>query len=163
VDEAGLDHFERQLMFIKPNVIIIADRLKGRSNSSFEWLLQANEIANIAKTPSGFEVKKEKASLSVFPLLPAGVLSEVTERMLDASDVHGSPDYNQDEALIRTIIMKASGLETDFLVVLTINKPGDSRPVVSMKDSMISILRDAKEILVKHHPERELSTKILDL
>ena len=163
VDEAGLEYFERQLMFIKPDIIIIADRLKGKANSSFEWLLQANEIANIEKISSSFEIEKEKAALSVFPLLPSGVFSEVTERMLDASDVHGSPDYDQDEALIRTIKMKTTGFETEFLVVLTVNKPGDSRPVVSMKNGTISILRDAKEILVKHHPERELSTKILDL
>jgi len=162
VDEAGLEYFERQLMFIKPDVIIIADRLKGKSNSSFEWSLQANEIANIEQMSSGYDVKKEKASLSVFPLLPSGVFSEVTERMLDASDVHGSSDYDQDEAILRTIKLKTNGMETEFLVVLTVNKPGESRPVVSMKDGTISILRDAKEILVKHHPELELSTKILD-
>jgi len=163
VDEAGLEYFERQLMFIKPDIIIIADRLKGKANSSFEWLLQANEIANIEKISSSFEIEKEKAALSVFPLLPSGMVSDVTERKMHASDVHGSPDYDQDEALIRTIKMKTTGFETEFLVVLTVNKPGDSRPVVSMKNGTISILRDAKEILVKHHPERELSTKILDL
>ena len=47
VDEAGLEYFERQLMFIKPDVIIIADRLKCKAGSTFEWLLQANEIASI--------------------------------------------------------------------------------------------------------------------
>lgn len=163
VDEAGLEYFERQLMFIKPDIIIIADRLKGKANSSFEWLLQANEMANIEKMPSGYEVKKEKASLSMFPLLPPGGVSEVTERMLEASDVYGLPDYDQDEALLRTIKLKTTGMETAFLVVLTVNKPGDTRPLVSMKDGMISIVKDAEEILVKHYPERELSAKILDL
>ena len=162
VNEAGLEYFERQLMFIKPNVIIIADRLKGKANSSFEWLLQANEIANIEKMPSGYEVKKEKASLSVFPLLPSGIFSEVTERMVDASDVHGLPDYDKGEAILRTIKLKTDGMETAFLVVLTVNKPGDRRPVVSMKDGSISIVNDAKEILVEYHPERELSAKLLD-
>ncbi|MCK5461691.1 MAG: heparinase II/III family protein, partial [Bacteroidales bacterium] len=162
VNEAGLEYFERQLMFIKPDVIIIADRLKGKANSSFEWLLQANEIANIEKMPSGYEVKKDKASISVFPLLPSGVFSEVTERMVEANDVHGSPDYDQDEALLRTIKLKTSGIETTFLVVLTVNKPGDTRPVVSINDGLIRIVKDGEEILVKHHPERELSVKILD-
>ncbi len=163
VEEAGLEYFERQLMFIKPNVIIIADRLKGKANSSFEWLLQANEIANIEKISSSFEIEKEKASLSVFPLLPSGIFSEITERMLDASDVFGSPDYDQDEALLKTINLKTTAIETPFLVVLTVNKPGETRPVVSIKDDLIRIVKDGKEILVKHHPERELSTKILDL
>ena len=160
--EAGLQYFERQLMFIKPDVIIIADRLKGKASSTFEWLLQTNEIANIEKMSSGFEVEKEKASLSLFPLLPSGVFSEVTERMLEASDVHGSPDYDQDEALLRTINLKTTGIETTFLEVLTVNKPGDTRPTVSINDGLIRIVKDGKEILLKHHPERELSEKILD-
>jgi hypothetical protein len=163
VDEAGLEYFERQLMFIKPDVIIIADRLKGKAASTFEWLLQANEIANIELMSSGYEVEKEKASLSVFPLLPSGVVSKVTERMVDASDVHGLPGYDRDEALLRTIKLNTNGMKTEFLVVLTVNKPGDARPVVSMKAGMIRILKDAEEILVKHHPQRELSAKMLEL
>ena len=162
VNEAGLEYFERQLMFIKPNVIIIVDRIKGKDGSTYEWLLQANEIANIEKMSSGYEVGKEKASLSLFPLLPSGVFSEVTERMVEANDVHGSPDYDQDEALLRTIKLKTTGIETTFLVVLTVNKPGDTRPVVSINDGLIRIVKDGEEILVKHHPERELSAKILD-
>jgi hypothetical protein len=162
IDEAGLEYFERQLMFIKPDVIIITDRLKGKASSTFEWLLQANEIATIEKMSSGYEVKKEKASLSLFPLLPSGVFSEVTERMLEASDVHGSPDYDKDEALLRTINLKTTGIETTFLVVLTVNKPGDTRPTVSINDGLIRIVKDGKEISVNHQPERELSAKILD-
>ena len=163
VDEAGLEYFERQLMFIKPNVVIVADRLKAKEGSSFEWLLQANELANIEKISSSFEIEKENAALSVFPLLPAEVSPEVTERMLDASDVYGSSDYDQDEALLRTIKLKTTAIKTSFLVVLTVNKPGETRPIVSIKNGSIRILKDGKEILVKHHPERELSTKILDL
>ncbi|MFC2081522.1 hypothetical protein ACFLR8_04870, partial [Bacteroidota bacterium] len=162
VEEAGLEYFERQLMFVKPDVIIVADRLKGKATSTFEWLLQANEIANIEKMSTGYEVKKENASLSVFPLLPSGVLPEVTERMLEASDVHGSADYEQDEALLRTIKLKASGIETSFLVVLAVNKPGDTSAVVSVNDGLVRIIKDGKEILVKHNPERQLSVKMLD-
>jgi len=39
IDEAGLEYFERHLLFIKPDVIIITDRLKGKENSSFTWSL----------------------------------------------------------------------------------------------------------------------------
>lgn len=162
VDEADLEYFERQLMFIKPDVIIIADRLKAKVSSTFEWLLQANEIASIEKMSSGFEVEKEKASLSLFPLLPTEIFSEVTERLVEAADVHGSPDYNQDEALLRTITLKTTGIETTFLVVLTVNNPGDTKPDVSINDGLIRIIRDSKEILIKYQPERELSSKILE-
>ena len=163
VDEAGLEYFERQLLFLKPDVIIIADRLKGNVSSTFDWLLQANEIAHIERLPSGYEIVKEKASLSVYPLLPSGVLSEVTERMLDASDVHGSPEYDQDKAMLKTIKLKSEGIETAFLAVLTVNKPGDSKPDISMNDDLIRIIKNNKETLIKYQPERELSSKILDL
>ena len=116
----------------------------------------------LSKMSSGFEVEKDNASLSMFPLLPSGFVSEITERMVAASDVHGSEDYHQDEALLRTIKLRTTGIETEFLVVLTVNKPGDMRPTVSIDEGLIRMVRDGKEILVKHHPERELSAKILD-
>lgn len=163
VDEAGLDYFERQLMFVKPDVIIIADRLKAKRNSTFEWLLQANEIAEVIKTSEGFEVVKEGASLSLFPLLPAEIHSGVTERMVEASDVNGSPDYDRDKALLKTITLRSEGSETEYLVVLAVNRPGETRPEVSMSEGLVHIEKEDKETLIKYEPGRELSLKILDL
>ena len=162
VDEAGLEYFERQLMFVKPDVIIVADRLKGKSSSAYEWLLQANEIASIEKMPYGYDIKKDKAFISIYPLLPSGVLSEVTERMVEAMDVHGSPGYDQDEAILRTIKLKNTAVQTEFLVVLTVNKPEDARAVVSISDGRIHIVKGDKEISIKYQPEQELSSKILE-
>jgi hypothetical protein len=163
VDEAGLEYFERQLMFIKPDVIIIADRLKSKENSSYTWSLQANEIADIEKMPSGYDVKKEKASLSVFPILPDGMSSEVTQRMLGGSDVHGNPDYRQREALLRTIRLNTTGTETNFLVVLTVNKPGEVRPEVSIENGLIHIAKNGMKFLINYQPDKALSAKILNL
>lgn len=163
IDEANLDYFERQLMFIKPDLIIIADRLKAKVNSNYEWLLQANEIADVIKIPSGYEVVKERASLSLFPLLPSGILSGVTERLVEANDVNGSPDYGQDKALLKTITLKTGGIETAYLVILAVNKPGEARPEVSMIDGVIRIEKENKETFIKYEPGRKLSSKILDL
>ena len=53
VDEAGLEYFERHIMFVKPDIIIVADRIKTRQDSHIKWLLQVNEIAGIEKYPFG--------------------------------------------------------------------------------------------------------------
>jgi hypothetical protein len=163
LDEAGLEYFERQLMFIKPNVIIIADRLKTGVSSIFTWSLQANEIAEIEKMNFGYDIKKETASLSVFPLLPVGFESEISERMLAANDVYGIPDYHKREALLKTVKIHATGLETNFLVVLTVNKPGETKSEVSLENEIINILKNGNEYLVNYQPDKKLSEKILDL
>jgi len=163
VDEARLEYFERQLMFIKPDLIIIADRLKCNESSKFTWSLQANEIAEISEVSSGFDIKKDKATLSVYPLRPAGLASEVTERTLRGSDVHGDPEYDKSEALLRTIKLNATGSEINYLVVLAVNKPGVIRPEVSIGNGAIRIVKNGKEIQIKYHPEKSLSLKILEL
>jgi hypothetical protein len=163
VDESGLEYFERQLMFIKPNVIIIADRLKGKASSNYEWLLQANEIADIVKSPEGYEIKKEQASLSVIPLLPAGIISDASGRMLAANDVHGSPEHRESEALLRTISFGTTGVEANYVVVLTVNKPGEAKPDVSLDNGMIRVVKNGKEHLINYRPERNMPSKILEL
>ena len=82
--------------------------------------------------------------------------------MLRGSDAHGNPDYHQREALLRTIKLSTTGLKTNFLVVLTVNKPGEVRPEVSITNGLISIEKNGKEFLINYHPEKALSSKILD-
>lgn len=163
VDEAGLEYFERQLMFVKPNLFIIADRLKARENSDYIWSLQANEIARIEKTTPGYNIIKDQASLSVFPLLPDGMTTEVTERMVEANDENGDPDYNESEALLKTIKIHATGVKTNFLVVLSVNKPGETRPDVWMDNGLIHIACNRNKYVINYQPDQELSEKILSL
>ena len=162
VDEAGLEYFERQILFVKPSVIIIADRLKAVENSNFIWSLQANEIAEIGKMTFGYEIEKETASLSVFPMLPIGLKSEISERKLAASDVNGSPDYDENEALLKTVKLMATGGEINFLVVLTVNKPGETKPEVLLEDKIIRVVKNENEFLINYQPDKKLSVKILD-
>ncbi len=163
VDEAGLEYFERQLMFIKPDIIIIADRLKTGKDSYYDWLIQANEIAEIERIPLGYDIKKTEASLSVIPLLPTGVNLKYAERMLEANDVYGSSNYNKREGLLKTINIQTTGLNTNFLVVLTINKPGEIKPEVSLEDGIIHIVKNGNKYLVNFQPDKKLSEIILDL
>jgi hypothetical protein len=43
VDGAWLRHFRRQVLFLKPDVFVIADDLAAHGSSRFEWLLHAPE------------------------------------------------------------------------------------------------------------------------
>lgn len=163
VDEADLEHFERHLMFIKPDVIIVADRLRCKRNSEFSWLLHANETASVNKVQSSFNIVKKEASLSVFPLLPANLSSDISERMLRGSDVYGLAGSDRSEALLRTISLNSTGITSDFLVVISVNKPGESRTDVTFKDLMIFISKNNREIRIKYRPENTAKGKILDL
>lgn len=163
VDEADLDFFERQLMFIKPNIIIISDRLSANKLSEFNWLLQANEIDEINKNQSGYDIIKEEATLSVFSLLPNAVNSVVSSRILRASDVHGDPHYDKNEAILRTISLNTNGSNVNYLTVLTVQKPGENKPKVSIEGNIIKIMDEARNIFVNYNPEMELSMKTLEL
>lgn len=163
VDEAGLELFERQLMFVKPNIVIISDRLKANKSSDFNWLLQANEIAEIKKNNSNFDIVKKEATLSVFSLLPKSVNSDVSARTLKATDVNGDPNYNKDEALLRTVSLNATGSNVEYLTVLTVQKPGEKKPDVSIAGSVIQIMDNDRNIFINYNPEQELSKKTLEL
>ncbi|HPF02053.1 MAG TPA: heparinase II/III family protein [Bacteroidales bacterium] len=162
-DEAELEHFERHLMFIKPDIIIIADILRGKRNSTFSWLLHANEIATVKKLSSDFEISKNEASLSVFPLMPADIETDVSERLLRGSDVYGIADSNRTEARLRTITLNSTGKNTSFLVVMTVNKPGGEKPTVTFDKGMIGILRDGRGIRIKYQPVDIAGSKILEV
>jgi hypothetical protein len=164
VDEAGLENFERQLMVIKPNIIVVADRLKAKENSDYTWLLHANEIASIEKNEQDYLISKDKASLSVFPVWPENLSSsEVTERELAASDVRGYKADSQIKPTLKTIKLHTNGVQTNFVVVLIANKPGDKKPEVSMKGNLIHILSKNGNYKINYEPANNHSEKVLEL
>ncbi len=43
VDEAGVDHFRRHLLFLKPYTVVILDDVKTRRPSRVDWFLHARD------------------------------------------------------------------------------------------------------------------------
>lgn len=163
VDEAGLDLFERQVMFVKPDIVIVADRLRASRASDFSWLLQANEIADIREVSGGFDIRKNEAALSVHPVLPSGLVKTVSQRMLQADNVYGVPNDNRREGLLRTISLDTKGNKADYVVVMAVNKPGESRPAVTMDNGILTIAKGERVYQIRYQPEKPVSQKVLDL
>lgn len=110
VEEAGAKHFRRHLLFLKPDIVVILDDLKGKKPSRFQWLLQAYDQAK--ETGKGeFEIVRDGVRLWVRPLMPAGYTSKITSRELEGSATNGK---------VTTLDLSIdSREETTFLVVLS--------------------------------------------
>lgn len=70
VDEAGVGHFRRHLLFLKPDIVVVLDDVATKRASRVEWLLQARHA--VREPESGcFEIGSNGARLWVQPILPA--------------------------------------------------------------------------------------------
>jgi hypothetical protein len=109
VDEAGLAHFRRHLLFLKPDIVVIADDLAGKEPSRFEWLL--NGLHSIARTGKDeFEIREGGVRLWVRPILPGSYEADIRERPYRASNVDGK---------LTTLNLGVQSVQvTRFLVVL---------------------------------------------
>lgn len=94
------------------------------------------------------------------PVLPAGAKSALRERMLDANDVHGLPD--KDEGILKTINLQGNATETRFLVVIGINKKGNSKkPAITYKNQELTVVFNGRERIVKVSDNQSNSDKPL--
>jgi hypothetical protein len=71
-----LDRFERQIIFIKPSLIVIVDRLEAPSAETFQWLLHSMTPFQISNQQQ-IHVENEKASCLVAIHVPDAL--EVTQ------------------------------------------------------------------------------------
>ncbi len=135
VDEAGVDHFRRHLLFLKPNTVVILDDVKTRQPSSVEWLLHARK--SLTETgPGQFEITEDGARLSIQPLLPKDYRHSIESRALRASGTDG--------AVVSLDLTTDSKERTTFLVVLQAARTGDKPPQVEFKDGHLKIAGQAR-------------------
>ena len=140
VDEARLASFRRHLLFLKPDVVVVADDLVAKAPSRFEWLLQALDTIRPAST-GGFMIDEGGVRLAVNPVLPAKYAASLAERPFKASNLSGK---------LVTLNLRAEGVpQTRFLVVLTVLKDAsDSAPQVSYTPGKLEIRRPGRSWVV---------------
>jgi len=149
VDEARLEYFRRHLVFLKPDIVIILDDLKTDGLSTFEWLLQLNEITKISLVNNEFKMNKNDVEFWVTPVLPYGVKAVVNERKLDANDVHGLPNYS--EGFLKTLKLSEKGEKLMFLTVISIlDKRDKHKPEVRFENDILSIKNNGKKWFLKY-------------
>jgi hypothetical protein len=130
VDEAQLKHFRRHLLFLKPDIVVIADDLEARKPSKFEWLL--NALHSIVPVGEGdFEIHEGGVRLWVHPVSRPHH-ADIRERAYDASNVDGK---------LVTLNLRVESLpSTRFLVVLAVLKDASvPAPTVTSSPGRLAI------------------------
>jgi len=136
VDEAGVEHFRRHLLFLKPHTVVILDDVKSRQPARVDWLLHARD--KLAGTGAGqFEIVEEGVRLWIQPLLPKDYRHTIESRAFEASGTNGN--------LTSLDLIADSNERTTFLVVLhALEGAGDKPPQVELKNGHLKISSPAR-------------------
>lgn len=136
VEEAGVSHFRRHLLFLKPNIVVILDDVKGKQPSKFQWLLQAYDQLKQMSTGQ-FEINQDGVRLSIQPVLPVGYKSSITTRELKGSATNGK--------VTKLDLSVESTTATKYLVVLSaLPNAKTAIPTVTFKKGMLKISLEGK-------------------
>ncbi len=157
VDEANLKSFHRHLLFLKPDILIIADDLKGKINSKFEWLLNARDsIRQIDR--NHFEIIQNDARLWIHPLLPENYRAEIQKRKIKASDVKDESDIECGIMIVLNLQVN-NVTEMRFLVVLCALEHGTKKaPDVTFENNQLSISQNDNSWTINYQDQVEKAT-----
>jgi hypothetical protein len=131
VDEAGVGHFRRHLLFLKPDIVVVLDDIATTRPSRIEWLLQARDAARETE-PGRFEIAASGTRLWVRPILPAWIEAKIHTREIRAASTAGR--------LTTLNIAAQTEARATFLVVhCALPDATAAPPVVDFKDGQIGI------------------------
>ena len=140
VDEARLRHFRRQVLFLKPDVFVIADDLEARRASRFEWLLHAPEGSLRLTDGGNFEIARPGVRLWGVFLRPTSARARVISR------VTGSSGFDPTSCLV----VEMTGVETARpLAVLAVLREGEAAPGVDLNGRRLRIRKGGAEWTVR--------------
>jgi hypothetical protein len=143
VDEAKVESFQRHLLFLKPDIVIILDDVYLKENASIEVLFQLNEIAHAEKVGTNYRINKNEVEFWIQSVLPPNVHSSLTKRLVEGSDVHGLPDHQ--EGILKTIKFESTSEHTNFLTVISINNNvTDAPPTVTLDNQILTLEHEGK-------------------
>ena len=129
VDEARLRRFRRQVLFLKPDVFVIADDIDARGASRFEWLLHAPHGSLALRRDGSFEIARPGVRLHGVILRPAASGARVVSR------VTGSTGFDPTSCLV----VEMSGEAARPLTVLSVLRDGEAEPSLSFAGGRLGI------------------------
>ncbi len=142
MDEARLRHFRRQVLFLKPDVLVIADDIEAGGASRFEWLLHAPEGSLTLGEGGTFEIARPGVRLHGLFLRSASARARVVSR------VTGSSGFEPTSCLVEEIMEESARP----LAVLSVLREGEPAP---------SVRRDGKRLRTRKG-EAEWTVKVVD-
>jgi hypothetical protein len=132
VDAAGLGHFRRHLLFLKPDIVVVFDDIATKRPSQIEWLLQTRHAVQKAEAGK-LQIMANGVALSVQPVLPARGDATIHPRQIRTATGDGR---------LTTVNIAAKAEErVTFLVVLCVLADAEEAPPrIDFKDGHLSIL-----------------------
>jgi hypothetical protein len=130
VSEARLRHFRRQILFLKPDVFVIADDLAAEGGSRFEWLLHAPEGSLSLADGGAFEITRPGVRLGGLFLRPASARVRVISRAT------GSSGFDPTSCLV-VEMTDVEGARP--LAVLAVLREGEAAPLVRLAGGQLQI------------------------
>ncbi len=139
VGEARLRHFRRQILFLEPDVFVIADDIEAQGASRFEWLLHAPEGSLSLGDAGTFEIARPGVRLHGAFLRPASSRARVVTR------VTTSTGFDPTSCLVEEM----TGGTARPLVVLSVLRDGERAPSVRLTADRLLIRKGEAEWTVK--------------
>jgi Heparinase II/III-like protein/Domain of unknown function (DUF4962) len=139
VDEARLRHFRRQVVFLKPDVFVIADDIEAEGMSRFEWLLHAPAGSLSLEDGGAFEIARPGVRLRGVFLRPASARARVISR------VTGSSGFDPTSCLVEEM----KGEIARPLAVLSVLREGEPAPSVRLAGGWLRIRKGQADWTVR--------------
>lgn len=127
VYQENLHRFDRDILFVKPGLIFVYDRLAAPEPAVFSWLLHSHSEENIALQDQHFAFSRPRAGLSGSLLLPrnAEVKSGKAYTIMPVKGYSETPVDNPQKEWCLTASNKIAAKEMEFLAAMRIRKgPG---------------------------------------
>lgn len=139
IDEAKIKKFQRHLIFLKKeNIIIIYDDILTKDSSTIEWILNATSSIEELNNDSGFLINGSNVNIKMRMVSSNKYKSIISERNLRASDIN--PIVNSKEGIMNTLTLKFENcLGIQNIVVMQILKDNEAIANLVYENSILSI------------------------
>jgi len=137
--ELGLTRFDRTIVLAGRDLVVVYDRLAAKEPQVFSWLL--HHFGQAAQAGSAWSIARNKAQLTVLPLLPEKLTGEATTYR--PQYIHPTRNLTPKEADIGLLELRTEPLrEATFLVPLLVGDQGAATPPVqNLSDATRAALR----------------------
>jgi len=135
VDEARLRRFRRQVLFLRPDVFVIADDLEAEGPSRFEWLLHGPEGSLSLRENGAFEIARPGVRLHGLFRGPTAATARVIRRRTASSGFDPTS----------CLVVEMAGETARPLVVLSVLREGEAAPRAELAGNRLRIRKGEAE------------------
>ncbi len=145
--------FDRDLLFVKPGLVFVYDRLRAAKPAVFSWLLHSQSEENITVQGKNFAFTRPLAGLTGTVLLPrdAAVSSDKAYTVMPVKGYSETPRENVQNEWCFKAVNPAPARSMEFLAALQILRGGAAavpREVGRLEESADALLIKARDVEV---------------